>query len=591
MVSTSPQYTILLSMRSPILAPLYLAKVRGGTFRNIDFKYAFELPRPTKGTTFKEKDEHKQSFIESFYDPLAEAVLSKALENSRYIAGVAHPVRSIISTDGSLYRPRVIAGLIRHQTFWLATDDAELKTDTGEAAASKCDYIVSQPMYTSGFATLQKFLKIAIQPDDVSLKEGIIRHTGDDGKQRRLYFKTMPGFERYYYQHLVRKSCRKDKYAYLTTDPSDHEGPLVQFASLNGCPDTRNSLMTALFCGNGWSVRNPMLFNDICNDVIKALKAIHDDPVRAALELKDYSEVSQDRFMSFSNKTLPHERLVQILEDLSIRDEIYCNDLTITLEQITRGFKLRSPLSPMAQEITFEEYIEFFAPGVVSRQEPEPRATSAQYDRERTEDMPDFVRYSIQNYRQFVDKQYEINPSETRTGEMVNTLRQLSLDYGKNIVLLSALALSFLALACAFGVLERLHIWSVVPAALSFFFVLVAVIIKHTSHIDASWFSNAAVTLTSAIAGSVLFFKVVVSSFLIPESTTKRQAFIGIVLCLDMFPNLWSFRYCDPKQDRQVVGNLCDKVDRANNFTFKGEARSGRATSAMRGAVLDMCEM
>src|SRR5580698_10511925 len=150
-------YTILLSMKSSVFAPLYLAKVRGGAFRNINFKYVFELPNellfpPMPRESPQDADAEQRHSEDTFYDPLAVAVLSKAPENAKYIAGVADPFRALLAnTDGSMYRPKILAGLIRHQPFWLATHNTELrslirsKKGKGVEIAKESDYIVTPP--------------------------------------------------------------------------------------------------------------------------------------------------------------------------------------------------------------------------------------------------------------------------------------------------------------------------------------------------------------------------------------------------------------------------------------------------------------
>jgi hypothetical protein len=423
-----PNNTILLSVRSPIFAPLYLAKVRGNAFRNIDFKYAFELP--TYGSEVA-ADINRA-------DDLAYRVLSKSAENEHYIAGVADPFRCLVlDSDGALYKPKVLGSMIRHQTFWLASDQEELKSVTAEEALAKCRYIISQRTYTSGYAVLKDYLetlKVNSKFKDFENAEMMPGDLCNTFGSIGIYHKTQPGFEREHYKQFLQKkysfsnkkyffhkSCQNANYAYLTTNPADHEEPIVQFSTE---AKYHNTLMSALFCGSGVYCKYPMLFDDIRADIMRAIQAIHCDPVGAAVELKEYSGISGDRFMDFSNKAIRHRRLVEILDDL-IRDRVYAEDMSLSEKNISKGAELRPNFrdakdankkdssKPAAKyyKKPDEFMAEYFDPFCV-RPSIEEQADAKAADKERTEGLPPFVRHSMRNYRKMADKYYGVPAPE-----------------------------------------------------------------------------------------------------------------------------------------------------------------------------------
>ena len=366
MSSSSSNLTILLSLRSPILAPLYLAKIRGNAFRNIEFKYAFELNDDRELERISDPQKPK--------DLLALKVLSKSEEDRSYIAGVADPFRAIqIQTESAMYYTKIIAGIIPHQAFWLATDDNQLKPERIEDVTSRCSHIISQPNYTAGYAVIHDYLKkyLSVLPDETTLIPA-----PDGTRYSKISSDTTPGYERSYYRRFERigrarrrRRCQAPpSYAYLTTDPSDHAGPLVRFlkvpekTTLQGNQDNRedkcplcksaldnatslqteygDTLMTALFAGNGWYIKHQTLFNDLADDILKAIASIYSDPIRAAVELKDYRKCSQDKYMSFDQASIPHPKLVEILEEM-VDHRAYSTDIKIGKRQIERGVRLR----------------------------------------------------------------------------------------------------------------------------------------------------------------------------------------------------------------------------------------------------------
>jgi hypothetical protein len=404
-------YTILLSVRSPIFAPLYLAKVRGNAFRNIDFKYGFELLDSSADGQRNGRQ----------IDTLSQRVLSKAPENEKYIAGVADPFRCLmLQSDGAMYKAKILGSIIRHQTFWLASDDRDLHVGSADEALRNCAYIVAQPKYTSGYAVLTRFLcKLKGLLVDAITPGPMCDTIGSLG----VYHNTLPGFERKHYEILRDKSCRQFNYAYLTTNPADHEQPIVQFSHKERGKEFRNTLMSALFCGNGLYCKYPMLFDDICHDIVRAIDAIQCDPVGAAIELKEYANISGDQYMNFANKYMRHRRLVEILDDL-IRDDIYAPDLKLTQAQLKLGAEIRTEFKEAGKikdtpaSMFFKDFRGFidnyFDTNCVVGGEPEPdmdevagKTADILGDRERTAGMPDFVRYSMRNYRQTIDRFYE----------------------------------------------------------------------------------------------------------------------------------------------------------------------------------------
>lgn len=421
-MSEQSHQTILLSVRSPILAPLYLAKLAGSAFKDVQFEYAFQID-----------DENGLDQNAGLYDPLTRKVLSRNDGDKKYIAGVADPFRSIIVATGFWHTPRILGNVIRHQAFRLASDDVRLGTNCIDALKC-CSRVVAQPRYTSGYALMANYLSTdgdsTLTPDDV------------------LFCDTKPGFERLYYRHFERAASRRDPnrpaYAYLTTDPTDHQTPLFDFLETRGSAPNcyHDTLMTALFCGEEWYEKNKGLADGLAEDIQKAIWSIYDDPVAAAIKLKEYPERGEDPFISFATNRMSHEALLEALDRL-VSYNAYSPDLKISKSQVERGVALRQPYHKNDLNQVWN-----YVPTAIRH---EPAETLPQQFPIK-EPKPEWVKRTEENYRRFVREHYEVAP-QFKTG------RKLSSRLGVVAIIVSVL----LALGASFALIPVSVPWLTYP--------------------------------------------------------------------------------------------------------------------------------
>ena len=304
---------ILLAMRSPILAPLYLAKLRGGPFTDIEFEY------PSANTYTKKAGR--------LLDPIPNLVLSNDPSNP-YIAAVADPFRvfrkeSVVGQQD----PLVLGGIIRHQTFWLMTDDEQLQNSTSAEFLEDCSHLISQPKVMAGYAVLADWVD---------------RTCTTNKPREKLYHDTVPGWERQIYKRFCRR-YPNSHYAFLTTNPFDGDQPLLAFFEndIKACEDYQDTLMTAIITGKNLFRSCLSGFGLLTKAIENEIHLIYTDPTKAAVDLIDYIEkYPMDQLCA----VIPTAELHLLIDQLrTLADhKIYCPELIISRDQIERGHKLRS---------------------------------------------------------------------------------------------------------------------------------------------------------------------------------------------------------------------------------------------------------
>ena len=341
MTTRSDAKVILLANKSPILAPVFLARtIAPRAFQQVKLEF-----RPSG-----RKDDQRE-------DLLVDQVLSQSEQHHHYIAGIADPFRALTEAyiGQERQKPMIVANIIPHQLYYLVSDCKNRPRSVAEVGT--VDRIFSQPDFMTSYSLLLKYLTETGNIDEATAKQ--------------IIYPGVAGYEYDYYRKFVGASRRDPPHpaAFITNDPTLIYGErrdLPEFATL---PQKKNTIMTGMFCSAEKYKANSAAIEEIKDALKKAITLIYDDPVvSAAMLLADkrngiaiHREYGVDNFL----RTIVN----------FAAGNAFASDLSFSTEQIKQAIDMRPRVQAALQEAkTLERpgvyFQESLKSGDASREEP-----------------------------------------------------------------------------------------------------------------------------------------------------------------------------------------------------------------------------
>jgi hypothetical protein len=314
---------LLLSIPSPLYAPLYLAKVAGldPVFQQLDFEYRASRKRLRRG------------------DHLVRDVLSLTTDLD-CLAAVCDPYRALIKDamgEGMMDRPLIVGCLVQHMCYWLVDGHDRDSVYSEKGITHEFDHIIVAQRHTTNYAVAADHLLNKCDVPDIKAADSF------------LYSYPASGSEQLYYRWFHKKTC---KLAYMTMNPLSlyefgREGavkkPFLQDERY------RNTFMTGVVVGSDAYRSKPAEIDGLMNGIVKAIDHIYRDPLLAARQLQSY----RDDYISFTAEDMPFDHLVAALEHL-VDKAAYPVGGKISDLAMERGAEVRScarPVNPDAPHL------------------------------------------------------------------------------------------------------------------------------------------------------------------------------------------------------------------------------------------------
>jgi hypothetical protein len=306
---------LLLSIASPLYAPLYLAKAANldSIFQHIDFEYRFTRDKSYKG------------------DPLVRDVLSRT-DDWDCMAAVCDPYRALIKNatdDHMMDAPLIVGCLIQHMCYWLI-DAQNPDSEAGEnGIAGAFDQIIVAQRHTTNYAVAMDHLINGCKVPDVNTADSVLYSYPASGYEERFYRRFNGAF----------------KLAYMTMNPlslfaREKKGtiwkPFLQ--------DKRyqNTFMTGVVVGRAYCEKHPQRIEGLRHGIASAIEMINRDPLLAAERLQSY----RDDYISFSADDVDFRKLAKVLEYLA-EMEAYPMEGRISADAMDRGAEVRASARPV----------------------------------------------------------------------------------------------------------------------------------------------------------------------------------------------------------------------------------------------------